>query len=92
MPYQEPITDPAGNFQANFRVNADVPDGAAQVQLLLTASEEGWTEDGIKGVFQDLIDLLDASPLVDFLSASRSQTMNTMITVTPPDESPGESA
>jgi hypothetical protein len=82
MGFSEPVINEGGTYTALFQSDPSVPGAAARIDVTLNVGEGDWTGDALDGLFQALVDLVDASPLFEFVQASKAQNTSTTITPT----------
>lgn len=88
MPFGEPVTPEFADYSAMFHTDPTNTSETAQIEIKMFAGEENWTLPGLDALFQELLDLIQASPLFEFSNALKAQRTNTVISPTPPPEEP----
>ena len=90
MGFSEPVVNEGARYTVLFHTDPSVPNASATVDITVNVGEGDWTGDGLDGLFQGLVDLVNASPLFEFVQARKAQTTNSDVTptVAEVDESP----
>lgn len=86
MPFEEPIVSDIAEYTAMFQTDLTEINETARIEIKMSAGDEGWTPLGLDGVFQELLDRIQASPMFSFNYANKGQQVNTVVSPTPPEE------
>ena len=88
MPYSQPEISEYASYKVSLQSHPDIVNGNAIVDIAVWPGDENWTQVGVDGVFQQLLDLLASA---DFLvprdgavtlEAYKNQAVNSIATPT----------